>query len=243
MTSAGPEFTPSLHHDTQLSHARLHWPQDAPLRLRNLHVMTTFAVGVTLPCTSSSSVRALAAAAYTIAVIGANFTCQLENLPEELLQLIVSHLNSVHLKNAALASRTLYRHASDLLWQNVCLVDKRTVHEYGDPDDILSDVRDHERPDEHDDTPVIEKLYILATNPTLASKVQTLTHRCHLPTPNIFTELPRMYFDADNLSKDERLHKLLKVAVWNMVNVHTLRIVYGHWHLTTALISGFLDHE
>ncbi|KAJ4384206.1 hypothetical protein N0V86_001053 [Didymella sp. IMI 355093] len=173
----------------------------------------------------------------TLRNAGANSTCQLEKLPEELLQLVVAHLNTGHLKNAALASRTLYRHASDLLWQNVCLADKRTLHEYHDAD-ILSD----ERPDEHDDTPIIEKLYILATNPRLASKVQSLTHRCHLPTPNIFTELPRMYFDADNLSKDERLHKLLKVAIQNLVNVHTLRIVYGHWHLTTALISGFLDH-
>ncbi|KAF1366088.1 hypothetical protein EJ07DRAFT_93734 [Lizonia empirigonia] len=95
--------------------------------------------------------------------------------------------------------------------------------------------------DEHDDTPIIEKLYILATNPALASKVQTLTHRCHLPMPNIFAELPRMYFDADHLSKDKRLHTLLRLAIRNLVNVHTLRIVYGHWHLANALVVGFLD--
>ena len=99
-----------------------------------------------------------------------------------------------------------------------------------------------EETDEHDDTPIIEKLYILATNPALAFKVQTLTHRCHLPMPNIFTELPRMYFDADNISVDTRLHKLLGAAIRNLVNVHTLRIVYGHWHLTTALVRGFLHH-
>ncbi|KAF2625837.1 hypothetical protein BU25DRAFT_370890, partial [Macroventuria anomochaeta] len=166
----------------------------------------------------------------------------LESLPEELLQLIVSHFNTTDLKRAALTSHTLHRHATDLLWQNVCLVDKRTLH-MNDCTDESSKERARGESDEHDDTPIIEKLYILATNPTLASKVRTLTHRCHLPTPNIFTELPRMHLDAANLSTDTKLHKLLRVAICNLVNVHTLRIVYGHWHLTTGLISGFLDHK
>ena len=179
-------------------------------------------------CTRSTSTNA-----------GANGIHKLENLPEELLQLIISRLGATDLRRTALASRTLHRHATDLLWQNVCLVDKRTLLSNEHTDDLLSE-RD-EYTDEHDDSPIIEKLYVLATNPTLASKVQTLTHRCHLPTPNIFTELPRMYFDANNLSTDTRLHKLLRLAIRNLVNVHTLRIVYGHWHLTTALISGFLD--
>lgn len=80
-------------------------------------------------------------------------------------------------------------------------------------------------------------------NPVLASKVQVLTHRCHLPTPNIFIELPRMHFDAENLSQDARLHILLRLAIQNLVNVHTLRIVYGHWSLTNALVAGFLDQN
>jgi hypothetical protein len=50
-----------------------------------------------------------------------------------------------------------------------------------------------------------------------------------------------MHFDADNLSQHVRLHALLKLAIRNMVNVHTLRIIYGHWKLTNALIAGFLD--
>lgn len=166
---------------------------------------------------------------------------KLENLPEELLQLIVSHLRTADLKRTALSSRTLHRHAADLLWQNVCLVDRRTLHAIDYPHSLLIERGCHES-DEHDDTPIIEKLYILAKNPTLAARVHTLTHRCHLPTPNIFIELPRMHFDGHNLSIDTRLHTLLRLAIRNLVNVHTLRIVYGHWHLTTALISGFLDH-
>ena len=50
-----------------------------------------------------------------------------------------------------------------------------------------------------------------------------------------------MHFDADNLSQDVRLHALLRLAIQNMVNVHTLRIIYGHWKFTNALLAGFLD--
>lgn len=77
----------------------------------------------------------------------------------------------------------------------------------------------------------------------VASKVQIVTHRCHLPSPNIFTELPRMHFDGETLSQDTRTHVLLAGAILNMVNVHTLRIVGGHMKLTNALVAGFLDHE
>jgi hypothetical protein len=52
-----------------------------------------------------------------------------------------------------------------------------------------------------------------------------------------------MQFDADNLSQDKRLHILLKLALRNLVNVHTLRIIYGHWKLTNALVAGFLDES
>ncbi|KAF1958963.1 hypothetical protein CC80DRAFT_23773 [Byssothecium circinans] len=100
--------------------------------------------------------------------------------------------------------------------------------------------RDRER-DDHDDTPMIEKLYILAKNPKLAAKVQVLTHRCHLPMPNMFSELPHQHFHAETLSRDRRLHTLLMLAIQNLVNVHTLRILYGHYHLTRILLSAFLD--
>lgn len=95
--------------------------------------------------------------------------------------------------------------------------------------------------DEHDDTPIIQKLFILATNPTIASKVQVLTHRCHLPMPNIFEELPHIRQDCENLSQDLRTHMLLRLAIQNMVNVHTLRIVCGHMSLASSLVAEFLD--
>lgn len=83
----------------------------------------------------------------------------------------------------------------------------------------------------------------LARNPILASKVHALTHRCHLPTPNIFDELPRMHFNADDLSQDLRLYVLLNLALYNMVNVQTLRIVYGHKRLASLLVAGFLNQN
>lgn len=165
----------------------------------------------------------------------------LQQLPSEIVQLIVAYLPTATLKDVALVSHTLGDHATAILWQSVCLVDQWKLHmdehrmqSWGD--------RGRGKSDEHDDTPIIHRLHILATNPTLASKVQVLTHRCHLPTPNIFTELPLMHFDADHLSHDGRLHTLLKLAIPNLVNVHTLHIVYGHWYLTNALVSGFFHH-
>ncbi|CAN9295179.1 unnamed protein product [Alternaria alternata] len=165
----------------------------------------------------------------------------LQSLPSELLQLIVAYLDTPTLKHVALVSQTLNEHATDILWQNVCLVDQWKLH-LNEETDLLWGERGRGEPDEHDDTPIVQKLHIFATNPAIASKVQTLSHRCHLPAPNIFNELPRMRFDADNLSQDERLHTLVKLAIPNLINVHTLRIVYGHWRLTNALVAGFLDH-
>jgi hypothetical protein len=167
----------------------------------------------------------------------ADLTCkQLQTLPEELLQLVISRLGTADLKNVALASRLLHRHATDVLWHDVCLVDQWTLHPAKFHDD-------NEENDQHDDTPIIAKLYILATNPALAAKVQVITHRCHLPTPNIFNQLPGIHFDAVNLSQDVRLRTLLKLAVRNLVNLHTLRIIHGHWHLTNALITYLLDEQ
>ncbi|CAO2657269.1 Nn.00g033950.m01.CDS01 [Neocucurbitaria sp. VM-36] len=181
----------------------------------------------------------------------------LESLPSELIQLIVAYLSTSTLKSVALVSRCLNGYASDILWQSVCLTDQWNLH-LNEQTDQLWGERGHGEPDEHDDTPIVQKLYILATyglsnlvekpadiyrNSEIASKVHVLTHRCHLPTPNIFTELPRMYFHAETLSQDGRLHVLLKLAIRNMVNVHTLRVVYGHWKLTSALVLGFLDQN
>jgi hypothetical protein len=163
----------------------------------------------------------------------------IESLPDELLQIIFDALNTAELKSAALVSKCFYRHATDHLWHEVALVDKRHVYNVSDEVDgdgvLPCDI------DEHDDTPIIEKLYILASNPTLAAKVHVLTHRCHLPTPNIFSELPNMHFHAANLSQDRRLHVLLWQAIRNLVNVHTLRIIYGHFNLTKILLGAFLS--
>lgn len=62
-----------------------------------------------------------------------------------------------------------------------------------------------------------------------------------MPTPNIFSELPHMCFNADNLSQDDRIHTLLWLAIRNLVNVQTLRIIYGHYNLTRILLAAFLD--
>jgi hypothetical protein len=176
----------------------------------------------------------------TAAVMTPRASPAMESLPDELLQIIFAALSTAELKSAALVSQCFYRHASDHLWHDVALVDKRRLHSaqasdqydsYPAPCDI----------DDHDDTPMIEKLFILASNPTLAAKVQVLTHRCHLPAPNIFSELPNMHFHAENISQDRRLHALLWQAIHNLVNVHTLRIIYGHFNLTKVLLGAFLS--
>jgi hypothetical protein len=82
---------------------------------------------------------------------------------------------------------------------------------------------------------------LLATNPVLASHVQVLTHRCHLPPPAIFNELPKNPFSAQTLSMDARTIKLVELAVRNMKKVHTLRIIMGHPSLTDALLRCFFD--
>jgi hypothetical protein len=83
--------------------------------------------------------------------------------------------------------------------------------------------------DDHDDTPIIKRLFLLASTPRLASKVRTVTHRCHLPTPAIFAELPHMSFSDQSLSSDARTIALLRFAILNMVGVHTLRIIFPHY--------------
>jgi hypothetical protein len=88
---------------------------------------------------------------------------QLESLPEELLQLIVWYLPVPALRNTALVSTTLNRHATDVLWQNVCLVDQWRLHPDADPEPLIEDTRGLGQSDEHDDSPIIQKLLILAT--------------------------------------------------------------------------------
>lgn len=89
-------------------------------------------------------------------------SAQLQSLPEEILQLIVGYLPSSALRNAALVSSTLSRHATDVLWHNVCLVDQWRLHPDALPEPSIEEVRGLGQTDEHDDTPIIRKLYILA---------------------------------------------------------------------------------
>ena len=59
--------------------------------------------GADSPCHSTST--------STSANTGANYTytCKLDSLPEELLQLVISHLKAADLKSAALSSRIAAR--------------------------------------------------------------------------------------------------------------------------------------
>ncbi|EON66203.1 hypothetical protein W97_05596 [Coniosporium apollinis CBS 100218] len=70
-----------------------------------------------------------------------------------------------------------------------------------------------------------------------------VTHRCQLPTPDIFEELPRISFKNETLSQDVRTMKLLQLAINNLVNVRTLRIIQGHWNLTRGLLYGFFHRH
>ena len=82
-------------------------------------------------------------------------------------------------------------------------------------------------------------LLVLAQNPFLASQVRVLTHRCHLPLPDVYGDLPSMSFSDATLSRDPRTLCLLQLAIQNLTNVHTLRIVLGHHNIVYGLILGF----
>lgn len=78
-------------------------------------------------------------------------------------------------------------------------------------------------------------------NKRIATSVQTVNHRCHLPPPSMFDKLPNYPFSAQTLSTDPRTIKLVQLAVREMTNVHTLRIILGHPTLTDALLRCFFD--
>lgn len=72
----------------------------------------------------------------------------LVDLPEELLHDIVERLDRYNLFALSLASRWCWGLAAPLIWREVHLVDCRTTH----TDTV----------DEHDDTPLLKKLLVLA---------------------------------------------------------------------------------
>ncbi|KAB2580565.1 hypothetical protein BFW01_g3399 [Lasiodiplodia theobromae] len=162
------------------------------------------------------------------------------SLPDELVLDVLHYLELGDLFELAQTCRWGYRLAIPLLWKDVELKDCWTLHPRASRPQFKAQRVIDELADEHDDTPIIKKLLVLATNPSIACHVQTVLHRCHLPTPSIYHELPLFCFRSLTLSNDSRTHKLLMLAIRNMTNVHTLRIIYGHYFLAYGLIWGFL---
>ena len=72
----------------------------------------------------------------------------LEDLPEELLHNVVERLDKHNLFALSLASRWCWDLAAPVIWREVHLVDCRTAYS----DNV----------DEHDDTPLLKKLLVLA---------------------------------------------------------------------------------
>jgi len=97
----------------------------------------------------------------------------LDALPEELLQVILDHLAKPDLQQLSLVSHWCRETATPLIWREVELVDCRTlytetgaVHSSG-PGSTGGTVGRIPagavvRSDEHDDTPLIKKLWVLA---------------------------------------------------------------------------------
>lgn len=79
-------------------------------------------------------------------------------LPEELLQDVIDRLERPALKALSLSSRWGYQTATPRIWRNVELVDCRTDRRVYDEQGRCVD----ELSDEHDDTPLIRILIILA---------------------------------------------------------------------------------
>lgn len=82
----------------------------------------------------------------------------LQALPEELLQDILERVDKRNLSSLNLASRWAYAAASPLIWRDVDLIDCRRPHANGEVD-------------EHDDTPLLRKLVILATSVHISMSV------------------------------------------------------------------------
>lgn len=76
----------------------------------------------------------------------------LQQLPEELLQEVLDSVGSAGLRRFQFTSRWCYEKAAEWLWREVELVDCPTER----------NERGVER-DDHDDTPIVKKLVLLAT--------------------------------------------------------------------------------
>jgi len=110
----------------------------------------------------------------TTHVPGSNTPLQLQSLPEEILQSIFDHLDAPSLSELSLVSQWANDHAASRIWADVELIDCRRSYPKGssvfqaaaaDPGglpDKIFDENPSEYLDEHDDTPIIRKLIILA---------------------------------------------------------------------------------
>jgi len=152
-------------------------------------------------------------------------TSRFESLPDELLDEIFVRFNRDEQYNTALVSWHCYYRVVPHLYRTVELVD----------------CSNEATGDEHDDTPMIRILLTLAKNPYVASKVHDLTHRCHVSVPDVFTDLPMASLQNPELSQDGRTLRLLSRAIHSLVNVNTLRIIYGHHRVTVGLLQGFFS--
>lgn len=85
-------------------------------------------------------------------------------LPKELLDDVLSRLEQPDLGRLNLACQWLYTVGAPFVWREVTLTDYSAPRGPGEIDD-------------HDDTPMLRKLLILATKPWIGSLVQTVNHR------------------------------------------------------------------
>jgi hypothetical protein len=82
----------------------------------------------------------------------------LQALPEELLQHIVEYLDPHGLSAFSLTAGWCYELAAAVTWREVVLTDCRREHKNG----IDEDGREFDGIDDHDDTPLLKKLLVLA---------------------------------------------------------------------------------
>ncbi|KAI9819338.1 MAG: hypothetical protein M1832_004043 [Thelocarpon impressellum] len=155
---------------------------------------------------------------------------RLECLPDELLNEILECLPKQDQCRASAASRRLYGPASTHVFRSVWLVDRRAKDDGDGPPE-----------GSHHVTDMIKILETLIANPSLASKVQTLTLSCHQDPGH---PVGRQLDSATGLPLDGDqglAFRLLPQAIRVMGNVRTLRLINGHHALTRITLRGFFD--
>lgn len=173
-------------------------------------------------------------------------------LPPELAHQIFELLPRRTLRDCNLVCKWAREHASDILWRDVMLTDRQRWHdttvEHRDTGPDSTDLvgfdgalAEFNGCDSHDDTPTIKLLFLLAKYPDIAAKVHSVTHRCHLPPPALFAELPQWSFQDCTLSNSWSTLRLLRLAVANMKNVKVLRLVAPHHFVATTLLREFFS--